>query len=103
MNANGYEEVVGPEHIELTVKISAEYVGTRISGACLVSDEITLTLPQMDSKYVIFPKVMEGAVSQIIDAHRQKVMAEKSRIEKEKKEKAEREKGLKMGLEWGDK
>lgn len=95
---NEMNEGLTPEHIDLRVVIEARYSGTRIAGPCYVHDEIILVLPQMESKFVNFPKIMEGAVNNIIDAHLNKVRAEKVTKAKEDAQEKERAKARRMGL-----
>lgn len=90
-------------HIELTISIEARHLDpTHKIGACLVSDNVVLTLPLMDSKQIVFPKVMDGAIGNIMDAHQRKVMDATTLQRDEEKAAEERERGSKMGLKFAD-
>lgn len=63
--------------IKLTVTFKAEYVSDEVdvemAEASEVQETTTLTIPQLDDKYVVFPKVLEGVTTQVIEAHNRRV------------------------------
>lgn len=65
------------ELIELTITVDARYQGERIAGPCLVSQQVILQFPyQIDPKFINLAKVMEGLIPSVVEAHKNKVMAD---------------------------
>lgn len=77
--------------IELTVRFVACYVGddAELEAETVVEETTSLVIPQLDDKFVVFPKVLEGITAQVIEAHNKKVFDVP--IERDRKEKEERE------------
>lgn len=75
--------------ISLTVVIQAEWVGEDFLPDSTVREQITVTFPPMEEKYVVFPKIIEGATFAVVESHRRKVEAALMAIVKKK---ADREK-----------
>jgi hypothetical protein len=64
-------------HIQLTVSFICQTVSDEelIPSECNVLEQIELAFPSMEAKYVVFPKLVEGATEQVIERHQSKVAA----------------------------
>jgi hypothetical protein len=80
---------LNPDMIELEIRVDARYAGKRIQGPCLVTREVTLTVPHIEAKYINLGKVMEGVIIQVVDQHTRKVQASIRQKEKEERERKE--------------
>jgi hypothetical protein len=79
--------------IALLVTFVASYVGDdqELEELTTVEETASLVIPQLDDKFVVFPKVLEGVTAQVIAAHNSKVygiLEERARKEKEERERA---------------
>ena len=74
----------------LTVTLRAEWAGEDFMPDDAAAEEvISLEFPFMDEKFVVFPKMMEGATFSVIASHRARVREEWARQEDEKRAAAE--------------
>ena len=75
---------------QLYVTIRASYRGEEYLPDTDVEEEISISVPaRIEGKYLTFPKVMEGAVLNIVELHQEKV---KAALYKRQKEEEERKK-----------
>jgi len=79
------------QQIALVVTFQAAYMGDDrdMPDDTTVEETVSLIIPQMDEKFVVFPKVLEGVTDQVIKIHRAKVndyLAKKATEERARKE-----------------
>lgn len=62
-------------HIHLIVSFHVQTISddTYIPPECNITEEVALTFPTMESKFVVFPKLVEGATERVISQHAEKV------------------------------
>lgn len=71
----------------LSITIHATYKGEEyVPGTCDVSETVTLEIPVMDPKYVVLPKVLEGATTSVIEKHKSNVSTHLAKQRKEEEE-----------------
>lgn len=80
--------------IALTVTFMAQYVGedeelVEVAEKLQAEETVALVIPELDSKYVVLPKVLEGVTCNVIAAHQRNI--NKYYIDKATKEKEARE------------
>jgi hypothetical protein len=86
---------MGKPKIELTVTIIARYVGDEVMPASTIVEEtVSLIIPRMDDKFVVFPKVLEGATLSVIEEHSKRVQDWEAEQDKQKRQAQERAKML---------
>lgn len=80
--------------IALTVMFTAQYVGEdeellEVAEQLDAEETVALVIPELDDKYVVLPKVLEGVTCSVIAAHQRNI--NKYYIDKAAKEKEEAE------------
>ncbi len=86
-------------HIRLFVTFSADYIGSDApAGDTGATETVELTLPYIDGKYIVMPKLLEGVMDKTIEAHRGKLYRENAKMAEEKRIEREKNAWQQMGL-----
>lgn len=85
------------KHTVLTIQFRAQTIDSEnpIPAETAAEERVSLTIPSMESKYVVLPKVLEGVTDRVMTEHRNKVSAY---LNKKAAEEARRREWRKAGL-----
>lgn len=84
-------------HIALTIQFSAQTIDSEeyMPLETEAEEVLTLTIPWINEKYIIFPKVIEGVCGRVISAHQTKV---RTHLDKKAEEERKRREWEQSGL-----
>lgn len=82
------------QQIALVVTFQAAYVGDDhdVPDETTVEETMSLIIPQMEEKFVVLPKVLEGVTDRVIKAHRARMDEYRSKKAAEERARKERAK-----------
>lgn len=87
---------MGKQQIALVVTFTAQYMGEdeellEVADSLVAEETVSLIIPQMEDKFVVLPKVLEGVTSAVISEHQGKIGKFRAAKLEEERKKRERE------------
>lgn len=87
---------MGKQQIALVVTFTAQYMGEDeelldVADSLVAEETVSLIIPQMEDKFVVLPKVLEGVTSAVISEHQKKIGDFRTKKREEEKKRQERE------------
>ena len=85
--------------ISLVVTMSAEYVGVDAPpGDTGATETGSITLPYIDGKYIVMPKLLEGVMDKVIESHVRLLDEQLAKVAEVRRLERERQARIQLGI-----